>query len=612
MRVLNVVAKTMNNELKTLEELLNVRVVLELNKLSRLLTGAKLPTRKAEIIAVIVREMMEYTRDYWDILDDLQQKAVAEALYAPWFDEEGFVAKYGAKPDWGKTPAWSDYNHDPSLLNLFILSSRRYGYSGSQKVVPEDLKVILKKFVPRPLPAKLRVETERPEHVEIPQYNFLAGKKKIRQIPLYHADTEQTAQEDLVSVLRLVDAGKVRVSERTGRPSAATVRIIGEALWGGDFYPDREKRDKWEELPGPIKAHAWPMLIHAAKLARLKSGKLHLTPAGRKALAAPPHEIIKTLWQAWLKNAKTDELQRVSAIRGQTGQGKSGMTSPPERRDMIVKALKKCPIEKWFGFDVFCNFMRASGDFLIVSDEPWELYIQDEYGHLTDGWGLLASQYTQVLLFEYAATLGLIDVAYIDPVDAPLDVDSAPDLAFLSRYDGLMYLRINALGAFCLGRKRSYTPSEVEIEHVLKVLPNFDVVAFKPLPLGDQMALEQFADKTADSVWTIRSERMLKGLEDGQSLDHMQSFLKHKSGEDLPQTVAVLFGDIASKVSRLRAKGTAHLIEVTDVETAQFLAYDQDVSKHCYLAGDRQLVVPEKSLTAFRNALRKIGYILPK
>ena len=66
-----------------------------------------------------------------------------------------------------------------------------------------------------------------------------------------------------------------------------------------------------------------------------------------------------------------------------------------------------------------------------------------------------------------------------------------------------------------MGRKRSYTPSEVEIEHVLKVLPNFDVVAFKPLPLGDQIALEQFADKTADSVWAIRSERMLKGLEDG-------------------------------------------------------------------------------------------------
>ena len=603
----------MNNESKTLEELLNVRVVLELNKLARLLTGAKLPTRKAEIIAVIVREMMEYTRDYWDLLDDLQQKAVAEALYSPWFDEEGFVAKYGAKPDWGKTPAWSQYRHEPSLLNLFILSDRTYGYAGSQKVVPDDLKVFLKKFVPQPAPAKLDVETVRPEQVEISQYSFLTDKDKIKKIPLCHADTEQTAQEDLMSVLRLIDVGKVRLTEKTRRPTAASLRAIGEVLQGGDFYPDREKRDKWEELPGPIKAYAWPVLIYAAKLARLQSGKLHLTPAGRKALAAPPHETIKTLWQAWLKNAKTDELQRITAIRGQTGDGKSGLTSPPERRDVIVKALKKCPIETWFGCDAFCNYMRAAGYLLIVSDEPWELYILDHYGHLDEGWTLLASRYTMALLFEYAATLGLVDVAYIDPADAPIDYeDYAPDIAFLSRYDGLMYVRINALGAFCLGRKRSYTPSEVEIEQVLKVLPNFDVVAFKPLPSGDQIALEQFAEKTTDNVWKIRPEQMLKGLESGQSLDHMRSFLKHKSGEELPQPVAVLFDDMADKVPRLRAKGTAHLIEVTDVETAQFLAHDRGVSKYCYLAGDRQLVVPEKSLTAFRNALRKVGYILPK
>ena len=601
----------MNNESKTLEELLNVRVVLELNKLARLLTGAKLPTRKAEIIAVIVREMMEYTRDYWDLLDDLQQKAVAEALYAPWFDEEGFVAKYGAKPDWGKTPSWSQYRHEPSLLNLFIQSDRSYGYSGSQKVVPDDLKVILKEFVPEPAPAKLEVETERPEIVKINQYDFLTDKKKIKQIQLYHADTEQTAQEDLMSVLRLIDAGKVRLTEKTGRPTAASLRTVGEVLQGGDFYPDREKRNDWDELPGPIKAHAWPVLIQAANLAHLKSGKLYLTPAGRKALTAPPHETIKTLWRAWLKNAKTDEMQRISAIRGQTGEGKSGLTSPPERREVIVKALKKCPVEKWFGFDAFCNYMRAAGYLLVVSDEPWELYILDHYGHLDNGWTLLASRYTMVLLFEYAATLGLIDVAYIDPVDSPGD-DYEEDLAFLSRYDGLMYLRINALGAFCLGRKRSYTPSEVEIEHVLKVLPNFDVVAFKPLPFGDQLALEQFAEKAADNVWTIRPELMLKGLESGQSLDQIRSFLKHKSGEELPQPVAVLFDDMAGKVSRLSTKGTAHLIEVTDVETAQFLAHDRGVSKHCFLAGDRHLVVPEKSLTAFRNALRKVGYILPK
>lgn len=465
--------------------------------------------------------------------------------------------------------------------------------------------------MPKPLAAKLIVEAKRPETVSIGHYDWQKKKDVTKRIPLYHRATEQDAQDDLVSVLRLVDAGKVRMSEKTGRPTAGSVRAMGEILQGGDFYPDREKR-AWEELPGPIKAYAWPMLIQTAKLARLKGGKLNLTTSGRKALRDPPHETIKAVWQAWLANKKVDELQRINAIRGQTGRGKRGMTPPAERRAVILRALKKCPTEKWFGFDVFFNFMRASGFLLVVSEDPWELYIDDyHYGHLDNSaWALLSSRYVMVLLFEYAATLGLVDLAYIDPEDAPNDYDA--DIAFLSRYDGLMHLRINALGAFCLGKTRSYTLSEVEIEHVLRVLPNFDVVAVKPLPPGDQIALEQIAEKTGDTVWTIRPDRMLKALESGQSLDSIRSFLAHKSGADFPQPVAVLFDDMADKGSLLKAKGTAHLIEVKDADTAQFLSQEREVSKHCFLAGEHHLAVPEKSLTKFRNALRKIGYVLPK
>lgn len=594
----------------TLAEFLNGQVVGQLKKLARLLTGARLPTRKAEIIAVIVKEMLGYTHEYWELLDEVQQKAVAEALYAPWFDELGFRLKYGTDPDWGETAPWGDYIREPSLLNLFLFTYARYDYIGDQKVVPADLKAALKKFVPKPPPAKLRVEKECPETVDIIRDIFLTNKGKAERFPLQRVNTEQAAPEELIAVLRLVDAGKVRLSKITERPTAASVRAVGEALSGGDFYLNREKRHKWEDLPGPIRAYAWPVLVHAAKLASLKSGKLHLTTAGRKALIAPPHETIKTMWQAWLKNKTIDELQRIDLLRGQTGPGKSGLTSPVERREMIVKALGQCPTEKWFNFASFCNFMRAAGHVLIVSHEPWEIYVFDHYGHLTDNWPLLTSRYTMALLFEYAATLGLVDVAYIEPVHGPKDYEG--DLDFLSRYDGLMYVRVNALGAFCLGKTRSYAPSEVKAEPVLKVLPNFDVVALKPLPLGDQIALEQCADKTSDNVWTIRPEQMLKGLESGQSLDQMRSFLTHKSGGELPQLVAVLFDDMAGKVSRLSVKGTAHLIEVTDAETAQFLAHDRGVKKYCHLSGDRHLVVPEKSLTAFRNALRKIGYVLPK
>jgi hypothetical protein len=57
------------------------------------------------------------------------------------------------------------------------------------------------------------------------------------------------------------------------------------------------------------------------------------------------------------------------------------------------------------------------------------------------------------VLLEYAATLGLIDVAYTDPRGARGDYRAlwgADQLACLSRYDGLVAVRVNELGAAIL------------------------------------------------------------------------------------------------------------------------------------------------------------------
>src|SRR5437588_288215 len=70
------------------------------------------------------------------------------------------------------------------------------------------------------------------------------------------------------------------------------------------------------------------------------------------------------------------------------------------------------------------------------------------------------------------------------------------ELSCLSRYDGLMYVRINGLGAWCLGMTGHYEPELVAAEPVLRVLPNLDVVAADAPPVaGDVLLLERFADK---------------------------------------------------------------------------------------------------------------------
>ena len=54
----------------------------------------------------------------------------------------------------------------------------------------------------------------------------------------------------------------------------------------------------------------------------------------------------------------------------------------------------------------------------------WKLYLGDpEYGSLGyDGfhdWPILEGRYTLAVLFEYAATLGLLDVDYVSPGPCP-------------------------------------------------------------------------------------------------------------------------------------------------------------------------------------------------
>lgn len=118
--------------------------------------------------------------------------------------------------------------------------------------------------------------------------------------------TENEAQANLKAVLQLCAAGRLRCSEKTLRPSAATVKAVTEALSGGDFYAAE-----------PIASFAWPLLLQAGGLAELTSGKLGLTARGRAALTKPAHETLALLWRRWLSRGVIDEFSRVEASKGQ-------------------------------------------------------------------------------------------------------------------------------------------------------------------------------------------------------------------------------------------------------------------------------------------------------
>jgi hypothetical protein len=73
-----------------------------------------------------------------------------------------------------------------------------------------------------------------------------------------------------------------------------------------------------------------------------------------------------------------------------------------------------------------------------------------------------------------------------------------------------------------------------------------------------------------------------------------------------------LLSDYGARNGRLKDRGVARLIECSDVMLATLIANDTQAKKYCSLAGERYLIVPIEHETAFRKAVKQIGYVLPQ
>jgi hypothetical protein len=261
--------------------------------------------------------------------------------------------------------------------------------------------------------------------------------------------TAPDALSNLVAVLELVADGQVSCSAITRRPSAATVRLVEDVLVAGDFYDEGE----------PISAFAWPLLLQAGGLAQLSGTRLELTARGSAALARPSYQTLGTLWARWLRCVSHDELARIEAIKGQ--RKPATLTAAAKRRAAVQEGLAALQPGEWTDVDDLLWILRTQPPRLVAVRSlmaRWRLYLVDSYyGSLgyagREAWAVVEGRYALCVLFEYAATLGLIDVGYVDPGGARDDYRSlwgADHYAFLSRYDGLSYLRVNELGTAIL------------------------------------------------------------------------------------------------------------------------------------------------------------------
>jgi Helicase conserved C-terminal domain len=312
-----------------------------------------------------------------------------------------------------------------------------------------------------------------------------------------------------------------------------------------------------------------------------------------------------------------DEFERIDTIKGKQS---ARLSAVADRRSAISSVLEGCPVGRWIDIDEFFRFLRAQNADFSIARHEWKLYIAElQYGSFSysgdHSWKLLQGRFIMAMLFEYAATLGLIDVAYVAPQLARNDFRDhwgSDDYSCLSRYDGLKYFRINGLGAWCLGQALHYQPEEIITRRIWRVLPNHDIVSseLNPDPI-DVMFLHKVADRTSELVWRLDREKVLTAVEGGLTINAIVEFLEQHSAEPVPQTVEALLGDLGNRATRLRDKGTVRMIECSDAETARLILADPRLKTLCLAAGARNVVFRAADEPKVRSQLRKLGYIMP-
>ena len=276
------------------------------------------------------------------------------------------------------------------------------------------------------------------------------GTGQDQPAPVFLRYTAADALSNLIAVLELTADGQLRCRAAGRQPYAATVRLVEDTLVAGDYYDGGE----------PIAAYAWPILLLTGGLARLDSTRLELTARGQAVLAGPAYPALGALWDRWLRCVSQDEFGRVEAVKGQRRPGT--LTPVAERRGAVADGLAELEPGAWTDIDDVLAVLRAPDQPPLVLARSltalWRLHLDDPYhGSLGRAggaaWAVLEGRYALCVLFEYAATLGVIDVAYADPAGARDDYRGlwgARGRSQLSRYDGLLAIRVNELGAAVL------------------------------------------------------------------------------------------------------------------------------------------------------------------
>jgi len=527
----------------------------------------------------------------WAQLDDLSRLAVAEAYHNDGeFVVGAFLARYGRLPNSYKKYDYGIYHrHDKVLFDLFIWENH----------IPDDMLPLLASIVPPVDPFRLTGLPTPPDSV-------LLEKRRLEPIVKL---TEQAGLNDLPVYLRLVENGELSFSVTSNRLTGGGARKLLANLLDGDFVPPP---DKWR-VNDLIRPNGLDIFARASGL-RTEAGML--TPAGREYLRRRDPELLLGAFETWAQSNLFDELLRLDGLK-RLRAAATQRTPPAPRRAAIIEALSWCPTDVWIEVKEFCRALQI-WHFDFNLEKPGISNLKAEYLNFYSineptYWEYVKIPYVKAVLWEYLGALGALDLLFVpEELAAVQVVNYAPPMT-ISRYDGLLYFRINRLGAFLLGQADTFEAAPLSETVLCRIDADGAMTAPEPdrlLP-NVRLQLEQLAAPLSPTRYQLDNQRILDALAIGQQPEEMLAFLAElQGGEPVDTAVATRIQQLADNAREFTRGAKALIINVRRPELVTMALADPVLGKFSRQVDARTLVIPAHGEKRFRERLKELEYLL--
>ncbi len=180
---------------------------------------------------------------------------------------------------------------------------------------------------------------------------------------------------------------------------------------------------------------------------------------------------------------------------------------------------------------------------------------------------------------------------------------------YLSKYDGLRYVKLSKLGEYVIGRAENYDFGEFKEE--ADILMDEDrlilsVIGEAPMKI---MYLEQVAQRIGDNKYKFNYENFLKNIDSEDELRERVENFKNKICRDLPDIWREFFEGLHSRIGSLEVVEDVVVMKIRrDKELISMIGIDEELKKYILKAENFHIIIKKCDKEKVVARLKNFGY----